>query len=430
MYSEDRDDSQYTGNNVDYNEDDQGEGQDVDMEGQQYYDDEDQDLQQQDDYQEYQPEEQQDDQQSFKYQPLDQRKWQWAEPLIEGVPPCARGGHSATLSGASIILFGGHYYANKDEGYKYLNDTYQMDVNANRWFKAKVQGTPPAPRYAHSAVLAGQRIIIFGGKGEKCVFRDLHALDPLTLTWYQGPEGSGSPSARFAHSATLYASTKMIIFGGWNGIDYFNDLYVLDLEVMAWSQPACTGPSPTPRQGHTAIQVGANLIIQGGFYYQEDKNLKNLHKTANPRHGSHLRGCYLNDIRILDTEHFAWSRLRVSGTPPAPRYGHSANVSGADIVVFGGWSLNSGARSENNFVTPPDIDYLIVLNTEKMCWEKAKYEGNAPRNRYGHTATSIGPHILIFGGWEYNRATNQVVVLRDLNVGQQQQQQQQQEKKK
>ena len=78
-----------------------------------------------------------------------------------------------------------------------------MDVNANRWFKAKVQGTPPAPRYAHSAVLAGQRIIIFGGKGEKCVFRDLHALDPLTLTWYQGPEGSGSPSARFSHSATL-----------------------------------------------------------------------------------------------------------------------------------------------------------------------------------------------------------------------------------
>lgn len=136
----------------------------------------------------------------------------------------------------------------------------------------------------------------------------------------------------------------MIIFGGWNGIDYFNDLYVLDLEVMAWSQPGCTGPAPSPRQGHTAIQVGVNLIIQGGFYYQEDKSLKNISKTANPRHGSHLRSCYLNDIRILDTEHFNWSRLRVSGTPPTPRYGHTANVSGADIVVFGGWSLNSGAR--------------------------------------------------------------------------------------
>lgn len=65
-----------------------------------------------------------------------------------------------------------------------MNDTYQLDVNANRWHKAKVSGTPPAPRYSHSAVLAGQRIIIFGGKGEKTVYRDLHALDPLTLTWY------------------------------------------------------------------------------------------------------------------------------------------------------------------------------------------------------------------------------------------------------
>lgn len=58
--------------------------------------------------------------------------------MIEGVPPCARGGHTATLSGASIIIFGGHYYANKDEGYKYLNDTFQLDVNSNRWHKAKV----------------------------------------------------------------------------------------------------------------------------------------------------------------------------------------------------------------------------------------------------------------------------------------------------
>ena len=34
------------------------------------------------------------------------RRYLWATPLIEGVPPCPRGGHSATLSGASIIIFG------------------------------------------------------------------------------------------------------------------------------------------------------------------------------------------------------------------------------------------------------------------------------------------------------------------------------------
>ena len=188
--------------------------------------------------------------------------------------------------------------------------------------------------------MAGSRIIIFGGKGENnVVFRDLHALDPVTMTWYQGPEGSGSPSARFGHSASLVNGSKMLIFGGWNGKLFYNDLYLLDLEVMAWSQPKCTGPAPSPRQGHTAIQVGTNLIIQGGFMFDEEKQM-----GAGFRQGTQLRACYLNDIRILDTENFIWSRLRVSGTPPLPRYGHTSNISGSDIVVFGGWTLKSGSR--------------------------------------------------------------------------------------
>ena len=37
------------------------------------------------------------------------------------------------MSGASIVIFGGHYYAGKNVGYVYLNDTYILDVNANRW---------------------------------------------------------------------------------------------------------------------------------------------------------------------------------------------------------------------------------------------------------------------------------------------------------
>jgi hypothetical protein len=36
----------------------------------------------------------------------EERKWLWAYPQIEGVPPSARGGHTATLIGASIVFFG------------------------------------------------------------------------------------------------------------------------------------------------------------------------------------------------------------------------------------------------------------------------------------------------------------------------------------
>merc|ERR1711981_1416693 len=78
---------------------------------------------------------------------IQQREWAWAQPLIEGVSPNPRGGHSATLSGAAIIIFGGHFYAGKEKGYEYLNDTYILDVNENKWKKPKISGTPPAPRY-------------------------------------------------------------------------------------------------------------------------------------------------------------------------------------------------------------------------------------------------------------------------------------------
>ena len=79
----------------------------------------------------------------------------------------------------------GHFYAGKVDGYTYLNDTHVLDLNSSRWIKPRIQGTPPPSRFGHTAVLAGQRVIVFGGKGNKNkIFKDLHALDPVTMTWY------------------------------------------------------------------------------------------------------------------------------------------------------------------------------------------------------------------------------------------------------
>lgn len=51
-------------------------------------------------------------------------------------------------------------------------------------------------------------------------------------------------------------------------------------------------------------------------------------------------------------------------------------------------------------------------------WEVFSYTTNelsvcVTVDRYGHTTTAIGPHLLIFGGWELNKAQNEVIVLRD-----------------
>ena len=289
-----------------------------------------------------------------------ERKWFWAFPQIEGVPPSPRGGHTATLIGASILFFGGHFYSDKKTGYTYLNDTHVLDLNASRWIKPKIEGTPPKCRYGHTAVLAGSRILIFGGKGSKSVFRDLHALDPVKMTWYQGPDGAGAPASRYGHSSTLVGGNKMFVFGGWNGKKYFNDLYILDLELMAWKKPDVSGPEPSPRQGHCSILIGTNLIIHGGYRLRED-----LLKNAGLAQGNILKNSYLNDIKVLDTENFVWSRLRISGSPPEARYGHTLNISGSDIIMFGGWTCNSGDRTRHEG-TSEDCDYFMIWNTENM----------------------------------------------------------------
>lgn len=48
-----------------------------------------------------------------------------------------------------------------------------------------------------------------------------------------------------------------------------------------------------------------------------------------------------------------------------------------------------------------------------MSWKRGKYIGVPPTTRFGHTSTAIGPHLLIFGGWEYSKAQNEIIVLRE-----------------
>ena len=88
------------------------------------------------------------------------------------------------------------------------------------------------------------------------------------------------------------------------------------------------------------------------------------------------------------------------------------DVSGSDIIMFGGWTKTSGARFKHEG-TEESCDYFQIWSTDTMSWKKGKYLGQPPMIRFGHTSTAIGPHLLIFGGWEWTRAQNEIIVLRE-----------------
>jgi host cell factor len=96
------------------------------------------------------------------------------------------------------------------------------------------------------------------------------------------------------------------------------------------------------------------------------------------------------------------------------------NISGSEIIMFGGWTSSSCSKPKHAESYEKDhCDYFMVWDTEIMSWKEGKYVGNAPTARYGHTSTAIGPHLLIFGGWELSKAQNEIIVLREFTASSQ-----------
>ena len=78
-------------------------------------------------------------------------------------------------------------------------------ISGGSWSRIEANGTPPSPRYGHSAIYSEQThsIWIFGGYDNatgSC--GDLHVFDLNTKTW-QKIEQENKPPTRFCHCAFL-----------------------------------------------------------------------------------------------------------------------------------------------------------------------------------------------------------------------------------
>lgn len=147
--------------------------------------------------------------------------WTRIKP-IGNVPPVAIRAHSMTLVNEKIFIFGG---SDIDTCY---NDLYIFDAETYWWSCHKTKGIcpPPRPCRAHTANLIGDHILIFGGGNGPNYFNTLYLLNVKTLTW-ERPEVRGQlPSPRRAHTAWVY-NDLLYVFAGGDGMCALNDIYVL-----------------------------------------------------------------------------------------------------------------------------------------------------------------------------------------------------------
>ncbi|XP_047265783.1 kelch domain-containing protein 3 isoform X2 [Capsicum annuum] len=93
-----------------------------------------------------------------------------------------------------------------------------------------------------------------------------------------------------------------------------------------------------------------------------------------------------NKVHVFDTVNRIWSEPLMNGGLPSPRSGHSCTTIGNDLIMFGG---TNGTGPLND---------LHILFTSSNTWVSPDLIGDAPNPREGHSAALIGHELFIFGG--------------------------------
>lgn len=249
----------------------------------------------------------------------------WSTPAVSGDRPISTTGHSSFVHKDLLYLVFG------SDGRSVHNKVFQLDTQTFRWSRTPMEGGLPSPRTYHSTVLADDgRAIVFGGYDGQYYLNDLYTWTVLDETtnatgaWLKITQNGTVPDVRASASMAVYGR-KLFLFGGFEIAVYKNDFYWMDLDTHTWfpvqlaQDHQCALPSARAMASMTL--VGTRLFLFGGIF-------------------CHSNGTCIteNDVHSFDIYKNVMVPERAKGVIPPARYGHSATLFGSKIVVFAGAS--------------------------------------------------------------------------------------------
>lgn len=184
----------------------------------------------------------------------------WSRAQTSGVHPAARACHTMSRVGRKIYLCGGY------NGTSCFSSIEILDLDTMTWIQPNVTGNVPIARNAHSMTVVGKFIYMFGGHSGSRHLNDLHIFDTTKLEWSTPVVTGTIPPGLRGHTANLVGGNQIVVFGGYDGRNRANDIYLFDIASHKWSHPTDTEGSPLGRQRHTACLIGSKkLLIYAGF---------------------------------------------------------------------------------------------------------------------------------------------------------------------
>ena len=284
----------------------------------------------------------------------------WASTSTINAPD-GRNGHTAVWTGSEMIVWGGYDYSHN----LFFNTGGRYHPSTDSWTTTSTTNAPD-PRTFHTAVWTGSEMIVWGGTGGpigSCIrFNTGGRYNPSSDSWTP-TSTTNAPDPRNAHTA-VWTGSEMIVWGGFAcGPIYFNTGGRYNPSTNSWTATNTTN-APSSRDSHTTVWTGSEMIVWGGA--GGDGFLKTGGRY-NPSSDS-------------------WAATNTH-TAPAAREFHTAVWTGSQMIIWGGTPDNFDEALHSGGMYNPGSDSWTATRTHA-----------APAAREFHTAIWTGSEMIVWGG--------------------------------
>jgi hypothetical protein len=322
------------------------------------------------------------------------------EPTASGIE--SRLFHTAVFTGRELLIWGGRTLT----AIYGTNSGVRLDLATGHWRPMTTENAPSG-RMAHTAVWTGSEMIIWGGYGN-VPLKGISALstgaryNPVSDTWSDLTTFQ-APSPRSGHSA-VWAGDEMIIWGGattgfpGKGIGETNNgaRYIPALNIWL---PLPTAGAPAARKEHLAFWTGEEMLIIGGNLSTGISSVGTNCMKYNPRLNTWIPMASVPGFSGAAAGVWTGSEVLLHRGTTLVRYNPRTDgwISSRMSTPFSFSPLERVAWDGTEMITTAFGFQIAKYHPESDAWDVARFPGTFSYVD-GASATATDSGALFFGG--------------------------------
>ncbi len=365
------------------------------------------------------------------------QQWELIENYGDIPEPLAE--HKGVLYNSNYYVFGG---VNQSE--EVSNNLYIYSIGDNHWTKNEYEERIIPPRAGHSMSLVGNKIVVFGGFSKGIFYNDIYMYNIDENSWQSDDkheddnelleegqneiehnsnygENKPVPEPRINHSQ-ITVNTSILIYGGVDKDGKnFDDMWTFDLTRKIWERIEINGEIPKARQGHSALLIDNDQILIFGGKIANIFEVNEFWKfDLNTKRFSIIQGTLLQRegftqqfkpkiIIETSTNHNPYQtfyklkkvqiRTELENLDKNVGVKNKEKKNPYEDIIMGDNKARNIKNSLIYKIDPEDVNYInnLAENNKNLKFERFKY-GEIPLPRDGHTAFMYQDRMFIFGG--------------------------------